>query len=46
MNYINEELIEKAERLRKECDDATAYQFLIDVIKLELKQSKRSGSND
>lgn len=43
MNYIDKELLEKAEQLKAECGAAAAYQFLVDVINLELQQSKRSG---
>ena len=43
MNYINEELLEKAEMLKNKTDAKTAYNFLVDIIKLELKQAKRSA---
>lgn len=42
MIYLKQELLEKAEELREDTDALTAYYFLVEFIKLELKHDKRS----
>ena len=37
MKYINEDLLKKAEQLKAESGAAAAYQFLVNIIELEIK---------